>query len=47
MSTGVSFMIWFYLHKIAALRLNYNVQYKTREKKKHTVWPETKQKVQQ
>ena len=26
-------MIWFYLHKIAALRLNYNVQYKTREKK--------------
>ena len=38
-------MIWFYLHKIAALRPNYNVQYKTREKK-HTVWPETKQKVE-
>ena len=34
-------MIWFYLHKIAALRPNnYNVQYKTREKK-NTVWPET------
>ena len=42
-------MIWFYLHKIAAQRPNYNVQYKTREKKKkpHTVWPETKLKVQQ
>ena len=26
-------MIWFYLHKIAAQRPNYNVQYKTREKK--------------
>ena len=26
-------MIWFYLHKIAALRPNYNVQYKTREDK--------------
>ena len=40
-------MIWFYLHKIAALRPNYNVQYIRQEKKKHTVWPETKQKVQQ
>ena len=39
-------MIWFYLHKIAALRPNYNVQYNTREKK-NTVWPETKHKVQQ
>ena len=31
---------------MAALRPNYNVQYKTREKKT-TVWPETKLKVQQ
>ena len=38
-------MIWFYLHKIAAQRLNYNVQYKTRREK--TVWSETKLKVQQ
>ena len=28
-------MIWLYLHKIAAQRPNYNVQYKTRRKKKH------------
>ena len=41
------FMIWFYLHKIAALRPNYNVQYKTRRRKKKPVWPETKLKVQQ